>query len=226
MSTTLSTDNRPVDPVYKPSGWRLWIVAATLAAAVAVSILWGARHKAQEGFFGLRLFPAKEAFNFTLTDQNGQPFELASLRGKVALFTFGFTHCPNFCPTTLSDLASVYHALSPRDQNRVRILFISVDPQRDTPQALQQYVPYFDSNIVGLTGLKPEIDRTVQAYGASYEIGRKPDDAPGIYFVNHSTFTYLVNPQGKVELIYDYDKLKETDKLKADIERVLNEPGN
>lgn len=225
MNTTLSTDN-PVNPAYKPKGWRLWIVAATLIVAIVISVLWGARHKAQEGFFGLRLFPAKEGYNFTLTDQNGHPFQLSSLRGKVALFTFGFTHCPNFCPTTLSDLASVYHALPPREQRRVRLLFISVDPQRDTPQALQQYVPYFDPNITGLTGPKTEIDLTVQAYGASYEIGRKPGDAPGVYFVNHSTFTYLVNPQGQVELIYDYDKLQDTGKLKADIERVLNEPGN
>jgi protein SCO1/2 len=225
MNTTLSTDN-PVNPAYKPRGWRLWIVAGTLAVAIVISVLWGARHKAQEGFFGLRLFPAKEAYNFTLTDQNGHPFQLSSLRGNVALFAFGFTHCPNLCPTTLSDLASMYHALSPREQSRVRILFISVDPQRDTPQALQQYVPYFDPNIIGLTGPKTEIDRTVQAYGASYEIGHKPGDDPGVYFVNHSTFTYLVNPQGKVELIYDYDKLQDTGKLKSDIERVLNEPGN
>jgi len=196
----------------------------TLTVAVIISLLWGARHKAQAGYYGLRLFPPKDAYNFTLTDQDGHPFELASLRGKVVLFAFGYTHCPSFCPTTLADLAAVRRALPPRDQGRLQILFVSLDPQRDTPEALRRYVPYFDPSIIGLTGPKPDLDRTAQAYGASYEISRKPNDDPNVYFVNHSTFTYLVNPAGQVELIYDYDKLKETDKLAADVQQVLNEP--
>jgi protein SCO1/2 len=216
----------PEAPTSRARSWRRWTAALVLLAAVAASLFWGAKHRAQDGYFGLRLFPAKEAYNFHLTDQNGQPFQLAALRGKIVLFAFGFTHCPNFCPTTLTELAAVGRSLPPAERSRLQILFVSVDPRRDTPEALRQYVPYFDPGIVGLTGSKAEIDSAVQAYGADYAIDHHPGNDPGVYFVNHTTYTYLVNPRGKVELIYDYDQLKETDKVAADVGRVLNTPGN
>ncbi|HEY0794120.1 MAG TPA: SCO family protein [Chthoniobacterales bacterium] len=216
----------PDPPVPRARNWRRWTAALILLAAVAASLFWGARHRAQEGYFGMRVFPAKAAYDFQLTDQNGQPFQLVTLRGKLVLFTFGFTHCPNFCPTSLTELAAVSRRLLPAQRSRVQILFVTVDPRRDTPEALRQYVPYFDPGIVGLTGSKAEIDRTVQAYGADYAIDHHPGNDPDVYSVNHTTYTYVVNPQGKVELIYDYDQLKQTDKIAADVGRVLDAPGN
>jgi protein SCO1/2 len=205
--------------------WRIILSLLVILLAVLISVLWGVRQKTQEGFCGFRLFPLKDAYNFDLIDQNGQPFQLSKLNGKVALFTFGFTHCPNICPTTLMDLATVDKALPAADRNRVQILFISVDPGRDRPEVLKNYVPYFDPGIVGLTGSKDAIDHAVNAYGASYEISRQAGDAPGVYTVNHSAFTYLVNPQGKLELIYDYEKLTDTEGIVSDIEKVLHERG-
>ena len=184
MSTTLSTSSPP-GPIATPRGWRLWIVIATLAVAVVISLLWGARHKAQAGFFGLRLFPPKDAYNFTLTDQNGHPFELASLRGKVVLFAFGYTHCPNFCPTTLADLAAVRRALPPRDQGRVQILFVSVDPQRDTPEVLADYAKMhgIEPGWTLLTGKPADLERlrrTLGFYDSNPELDKDTSNHIGI----------------------------------------------
>ena len=225
MSTAGELKERKFAPARQGPDRRILVSLLVILLAVLVSVFWGVRRTAQEGFYGFRLFPLKDAYDFNLIDQNGQPFQLSKLKGKVALFTFGFTHCPNICPTTLMDLATVYKALPAADRNRVQILFISVDPDRDRPEVLKNYIPYFDPGIAGLTGSKDAIDRAVNAYGASYEISRQPGDPPGVYSVNHSAFTYLVNSRRKLELLYDYEKLADTKRIVSDIEKVLNERG-
>src|SRR5579862_3996206 len=107
--------------------------------------------------------------DFALTDDNNQPFELSSLRGKAVLIFFGYTSCPDVCPTTLSKLSSVQKQLGP-DATRVKTLYITVDPDRDTPAVLKADLGYFDLDALGLTGTKSEIDNVVGLYGASYEI--------------------------------------------------------
>ena len=225
MSTAGELKERKFVPAGLGADRRILVSLLIILLAVLVSVLWGVRRKTQEGFYGFRLFPLKDAYDFNLIDQDGRPFQLSNLKGKVALFTFGFTHCPNICPTTLMDLATVYKALPAADRNRVQILFISVDPDRDRPEVLKNYIPYFDPDIAGLTGSKDAIDHAVNAYGASYEISRQPGDPPGVYSVNHSAFTYLVNPRRKLELLYDYEKLADTKRMVSDIKKVLNERG-
>jgi protein SCO1/2 len=224
ISGTTSAVAKPESPRSKTfwPRWQFIVSILVILLAVATSLYWQAKRNPQEGFYGSRLFPSEDAYNFRLIDQNGQPLELAKLHGKVVLVTFGFTHCPDVCPTTLTDLAAVYKALPPREQKRVQLVFISVDPQRDTPKALKEYIPFFDPNIIGLTGSKESIDKAVRAYGASYEINRRPGDSPDVYFMTHSAYTYLINPQGKWEFIYDYEKLTDTNRIVADIERVLS----
>ena len=205
---------------------RIMMSVLAILLVVVISVLRGPKPKIQEDFYGLRLLPFKDGYDFSLIDQNGQPFRLAQLKGKVVLFTFGFTHCPSICPTTLMYLAAVNKALPVADQKRVQVLFISVDPRRDKPEALKNYIPYFDPNIIGLTGSKESIDEVVKAYGGSYEFDHRPGDDPDVYSVNHSAFTYLINPEGKWELLYDYEKLRDADHIVGDIEKVLSERGN
>jgi protein SCO1/2 len=119
----------------------------------------GAQTESAHGGLSLRSGGA----NFTLTDQDGRPFQLSSLRGRVVLLFFGYTSCPDACPTTLSKLARVYKLLG-RHRERVVTLFVSVDPGRDTPRVLKEYLKYFRVNAVGLTGTKEEIDRVVGFY--------------------------------------------------------------
>jgi protein SCO1/2 len=223
MSTSI-LPNQEVNPNERRpfwSNWRIWAAAAALLFALGISILFGSKQVAQRGYFGQRLFPPKAAFDFNLINQDAQPFHLHQLRGKVVLFLFGFTHCPNVCPTSLTNLAAVCQKLEPEQRKQVQILFLSVDAQRDTPAALKNYVPWFDPSIVGLSGSKEAIDRTVQEYGGSYEIKRASSKDPNDYTVNHSAYIYLINPGGQLELLYDNDKLADTERMVGDIRKVL-----
>jgi protein SCO1/2 len=225
MSTSI-LPNQEVHPNERRpfwSNWRIWAAIVALLFALGISLLFGSKQAAQRGYFGQRLFPPKEAFDFNLIDQNAQPFQLHQLRGKVVLFLFGFTHCPNVCPASLTNLAAVYQKLEPEQRKRVQILFLSVDPRRDSPAVLKNYIPWFDNGIVGLSGSKEAIDRTVQEYGGSYEIVPGSSNDPNDYSVNHSAYTYLVNPAGQLELLYDNEKLSDPDRMVGDICKVLAE---
>jgi protein SCO1/2 len=167
------------------------------------------------------LVPAKPAFDFHLVDQNGKPFHLSQLRGKVVLFSFGFTHCPNVCPTTLSDLAKVYQALPGKDREKVQVLFVSIDPQRDKPETMKNYIPYFNDSFIGLTGTEAQVAEAAKAYGAYYEIVHDSSANPDLYTVNHSALTYLISPDGKWKLLYNFDQLTDSKKMVQDLEQVL-----
>jgi protein SCO1 len=225
MSTSTLTNKEVRPGAQRPfwSNWRTWAVAVALLLALGISVLFGSKQAAQRGYYGQRLFPPKEAFDFNLIDQDARPLQLHQFHGKVIIFLFGFTHCPNVCPTSLTNLAAVYQKLDPEQRKRVQILFLSVDPQRDTPAALKSYVPWFDPSIVGLTGSKQAIDRTVQEYGGSYEIVPGSSNDPKDYGVNHTAYTYLINPAGQLELLYGNEKLADTDQMVGDIRKVLAE---
>ena len=147
---------------------------------------------------GVEHQPATE---FSLTDQDGKPFHLSQLRGKAVLLFFGYTHCPDACPTTMAKLARVFKQLGP-DADKVVVVFVSVDPDRDTTNVLKNYLAYFRMRSIGLTGTKQEIDEVVKQYGARYEI-EQSDSAAG-YHVNHSTDLYLLNQKGELAKTFAY----------------------
>ena len=213
-------------PFFKVQGsnWRIVFAACAITLTVLVAFFlsrYGAHRKVQEQFYGQILQPAQEGYDFRLIDQNGKAFQLSQLRGKVVLFSFGYTHCPDVCPTTLTDFGKIYRALSENDRKRVQVLFISVDSRRDQPETLKNYIPYFDTSFLGLTGDANQINEATKAYGASYEFVHHPGEDPDVYFVNHSAYAYLIDPDGKWKVIYDFDQLRETEKVAADIRRVL-----
>ena len=141
--------------------------------------------------------------DFALTDHDGHPFSLASQRGKVLLIFFGYTFCPDACPTTLSKLSSVYRKLGD-DASKVKTLYISVDPERDTPDVLKADLGNFRIDAVGLTGQKADIDTVVQQYGAAYEIVPTPDSAAK-YTVSHTTTLYALDPSGRLRMKFRYE---------------------
>jgi protein SCO1/2 len=143
------------------------------------------------------------------------------MRGKAVLFSFGFTHCPNVCPTTLSDLAKIYQALPGKDREKLQVLFISIDPHRDKPDTMKNYVPYFHSSFLGLTGTDAQVSEVAKAYGAYYEIVHDSGADPDVYTVNHSALTYLISPDGRWKLLYNFDQLSNFKKMVQDIEQVL-----
>lgn len=141
--------------------------------------------------------------DFALTDYNNQRFELSSLRGRAVLVFFGYTSCPDVCPTTLSKLSAVYKSLG-RDARRVKTLYITVDPDRDTPAVLKADLGYFELDALGLTGTKPEIDKVVALYGASYEIIPTPQSVEK-YTVAHSTTLYALDSAGRTRIMFPYE---------------------
>ncbi len=209
---------------FSASRLRLFIVAGALLLASGASFVFSrytAYQKVQQKFYGQALVPDSQAYDFKLVDHEGHAFRLDQLRGKLVLFSFGFTHCPNVCPTTLSDLGKVFRALPEQERAKVQILFISVDPQRDKPDLLKSYVPYFDRSFIGLTGSPEQIAETAKAYGAFYEKVHTPGEDPDVYFMDHSAYVYLITPDSRWKLIYNFDQLRQTQKMIEDIQRIL-----
>jgi protein SCO1/2 len=130
---------------------------------------------------------------FTLTDQNGRTVTDKDFLGKPLLVFFGFTHCPDFCPTTMFEVAEIIRALG-RDSDRVRALFITIDPERDTPEALKAYVSSFDPYISAATGDPETIAAVAKSYRAIY---RKVPLAEGGYTMDHTIIVYLMGKDGR-----------------------------
>jgi protein SCO1/2 len=227
MSETVSEPEKNVVPTGSPPAVtrRMLVAAIALGLAMLVSFLctrYFAYRTVQENYYGQAMVPAKQAFNFHLVDQNGNAFQLSQMRGKVVLFSFGFTHCPNVCPTTLSDLAKVYQTLPAIDRKQVQVLFLSIDPHRDKPETMKNYIPYFNESFIGLTGSDAQVAEAAKAYGAYYEIVHDPGTNPDVYTVNHSALTYLISPDGKWKLLYNFDQLHDSNKMVQDIERIFS----
>ena len=136
--------------------------------------------------------------DFTLTDHRNQSFALQDLRGEVGLLFFGYTFCPDICPVTLSKLAGVGEFLGP--ERPLKVLFVSVDPQRDTPQQLAAYLDHFDSGVIGLTGSVDEVQGVVKKYAGSYQ--KEEVDEAGGYLMSHPARTYLIDRQGRVRYLF------------------------
>jgi protein SCO1/2 len=226
MSKTLHDPHAEplAEPEQRRVGWRVYVTVLAILSVLLCAFLitrYTVYREVQEKFFGQTLVPAKDAYDFHLVDQDGNPFQLSQLRGKVALFSFGFTHCPNVCPTTLADLAKVYRAVPDKNRPQLQILFITIDPDRDSADKMKEYVPYFDSTFKGLTGSADQIAQTAKAYGAFYEKQPTTAEDPNVYFMNHSAYIYLIGPDGKWRILYGFDQLNETEKIAGDIERVI-----
>jgi protein SCO1/2 len=140
--------------------------------------------------------------DFTLSSAEGS-ISLTDLRGKVVLVYFGYTWCPDICPLNLGYLTLALNSLEPEERERVQVLFISVDPERDTPERLREYTAYFAPEILGLTGSPRQLASTAALYGAAYRRGEEGSSAMG-YSVDHSAFTYLIDATGNLKQTLDH----------------------
>ncbi|MBT2991074.1 MAG: SCO family protein [Candidatus Thiodiazotropha sp. (ex Ctena orbiculata)] len=138
--------------------------------------------------------------NFSLTDHNNRPFELHQLKGKLVLLFFGYTYCPDICPTELANLSAVLNALDDQAE-RVQGLFVSLDPGRDTPAVLHDYVRHFNRGLVGLTGSEEEVAQVARQYRVDYRRHEKED---GGYSIDHSVNLYLIDSQGALSAVVPY----------------------
>lgn len=182
--------------------------ASAFALVLAASLMLGACEKQPESTQML-LSPVNSEFkntditgldyakDFALQDHNGEMRTLADFKGKAVVVFFGFTQCPDVCPTTMAEMATVMQQLGPQ-ADKVQVLFITVDPERDTPELLAKYVPAFDSRFLGLVGDKEATDKVVKEFKVFYQ--KVPGKEPGSYTVDHTAGSYVFDPQGRIRL--------------------------
>lgn len=133
--------------------------------------------------------------DFTLYAKQG-PVSLQDFRGKVVLLYFGYTSCPDICPTSLALMSQAFSGMTPEELEQVQGIFVSVDPERDTLERLEEYGKYFHPNIMGVTGTVEQVDKVVAQYGAAYR--KVESDSAMDYLVDHSSVTYVIDQQGKL----------------------------
>lgn len=155
---------------------------------------------------------------FSLTDHTGKPRTLADFRGKVVVVFFGFVHCPDVCPTTLAGLKSVVAELGDQGKS-VQVLFVTVDPERDTRDVLAQYVPAFHPDFLGLYGDNEQIARTAKEFKVYYQ--KVPGSRPDNYSMDHTAGSYVFDPGGRIRLLVGHTQ---AGTLAADI-RILLQGG-
>jgi protein SCO1/2 len=148
-------------------------------------------------FVNTDISEAGYARDFALTDHNGKPRTMADFRGKAVVIFFGYTQCPDVCPTTMTGMAEALKLLG-GDAAKVQVLFVTVDPERDTQQLLAQYVPVFNPSFLGLYADAQTIARTAQEFRVFYK--KQPGSTPTTYTVDHSAGSYVYDPQGRLRL--------------------------
>lgn len=153
---------------------------------------------------------------FVLQSADG-PVDSKNLRGKVLLIYFGYTNCPDVCPAAMASGGQVLKALSPEERGRVKLILISVDPERDSVAHLKEYTAFFHPDMLGLTGTPAEVAALAKAYGAGYI--KQPARPDGSYAVDHTTSTYVVAPDGKLGAVLDLGA--PTDKVLAAVRKLL-----
>jgi protein SCO1/2 len=172
-----------------------------LIAATSLLCVLAACQKAPARFQGIDITGAEYARQLTLTDANGQPRTLADFKGKVAIVFFGYTQCPDVCPTTLSEIAQAKKQLG-ADGDKVVGVFVTVDPERDTPEVLKAYVGSFGPDFVALRGSVEETQAAAREFKVFY--AKEPGTTDGSYTINHTANSFVFDPQGRVRLAERY----------------------
>ena len=168
-----------------------------ILAAMAAALLLAACGPQAPTFKGADVTGASFGRELALADHHGKARTLADFRGKAVVIFFGFTQCPDVCPTALSTLAEVMRRLGP-DAARVQVLFVTIDPERDTAELLSRYVPVFDPSFLGLRGDAEATARVAKEFKILYQ--KVPGQTPDTYTMDHSAGLYLLDPQGRLRV--------------------------
>ncbi|MDP9010840.1 MAG: SCO family protein [Pseudomonadota bacterium] len=192
-------------------------LCVAVACGVAAALVWAPRPP-MELATGTLLAPSRVLADFSLIDNQGRSFGPANLHGHWSLMFFGYTNCPDFCPTTLTMLAAVEKRLrAAKAEVPPQVIFVSVDAKRDTPAQLSKYVPYFDPEFIGLTAAdQPAIERQARKWGVAVMLRPAAD---GNYTVDHSGAIFVIDPAGKLAAILNGPFTVEA--LQSDIQRIV-----
>jgi len=159
----------------------------------------------------------KPAYNFTLKNTDGKEVSLSDFKGNIVLIFFGYTHCPDICPSALNKLAKVYENLG-EDRKKVKVLFITVDPERDKPEVIKEYLSFFNKDFIGLYGTEEEIRKVAREYMVFFR--KAESNSKAGYLVDHTDAIFLIDQKGQLKLIYTHRK-QDPDKMLEDIKHLL-----
>lgn len=190
--------------------------AVTTLAVGAVLALAAGCDRGAEGFRNVDITGANYARDFVLTDHTGARRTVADYRGKIVVIFFGFTQCPDVCPSVMADMAEVKRRLGP-DGERLQVIFITVDPERDTQSVLAQYVPGFDPSFVGLYGTPEQTAATAKEFKVFYQ--KVPGKTETSYTIDHTAGSYVIDREGRVRLFLRHGG--GVDPVVADLKKLL-----
>lgn len=194
----------------------LWNRKLWLAWMISCGLMLGACTKQTEKFVNTDLTGLEYAKDFSLIDQNGQPRTLADFKGKAVVLFFGYTQCPDVCPTTMFEMSKVMTQLGPL-ADRVQVLFVTVDPERDTQELLAAYVPNFDKRFLGLYGNAEATAKVAKEFKVFYQ--KSPGKTPDSYSMDHTAASYVFDPEGRIRLYIQYGQ--KTDAIVHDLKILL-----
>ncbi len=186
------------------------------AFLVCAALLFAACSSSGPSFRNTDITGAPYGRDFSLTDHQGRHESLADFRGKAVIVFFGYTYCPDVCPTTLLEIKQALQQLG-EDARRVQVLFVTLDPERDTPQMLARYVPAFDPDFLGLYGDLEQTAKVAKEFKVFYQ--KVPGKSPDSYTLDHTSGIYVFDPQGRLRLFVRPGKPAE---LAADLRALLN----
>lgn len=181
---------------------RYAVWGAVVLLVVAVAALFYFRESGE----GPLLAGAIRGGPFSLVDQHGEPVTEAALKGHPSAMFFGYTFCPDVCPTTLYEMTALMEQLGP-DADKLKVYFVTVDPERDTQEAMAEYMSAFDMRFTGLTGSREEIDKIIAGYRV---YARKVEREKGPYLMDHTAAVYLLDDQGALSGTIGYQEAQET----------------
>jgi protein SCO1/2 len=187
-----------------------------LSALMAGALVLAGCAPSKPAFNAVDITGANYARDFALTDASGKKRTLADFRGKLVVVFFGFAQCPDVCPTTLSDYAQVKRMLG-ADGDKLQVVFITVDPERDTPQVLAAYVPNFDPSFIGLTGTLDEINAAAREFKVFYQ--KVPGKTETSYTIDHTAGSYVFDREGRIRLFVKH--AAGVDAIAADLKKLL-----
>ena len=195
----------------------IWIFAFGLMAGFALIVIIALPRLRPYTFHGTVLQSPQPAPDFELTANHGQVVSLQDFEGKLVMLYFGYTFCPDVCPTTLSELGSALDLLGKQAKD-VQVVMISVDPERDTPEMLAEYVTHFDPSFLGVTGTAEEISQVATLYGIFFE-AHEGTDATG-YLVDHTATVMVIDQAGHLKLVFPFGTPAED--IAEDLSHILN----
>jgi protein SCO1/2 len=207
--------SRPTNRLLRPK----YLIGLLIVLVVVVAAGWLISTALRPHIFhGTVLQSPLAATNFTLTSHDGQPVSLSDFKGQVVLLYFGYTTCPDVCPTTLAELHATLQVLGNRAKD-VQVMMVTVDPERDTVPVMADYVTHFDARFIGLTGTPDQIAQIATSYGVAYSRHVGPS-AIGGYLVDHTATVTAIDRQGHVRVIFPFNTPAAD--IAADVDYLLN----